>query len=224
MCVLPGTRMACYFHIGNSVRRVQCIRQTNCHRLDIKICCRPAVALIWFGTLPSGDVRHNTLLWKGYGDRRAMPLPWRHNERDGVSNHLRLQCLLNCLFRRWSKKTSKPRVTGLCAGNSPVTGEFPAQRASNAEDVSIWWRHHVTIPFSAVKFCRSHMSPMWSQLLSGWSAIIAQFRSRHHWMKISYCSQFILPHWYAESALESEKNIEIHLSSLRDEEPVQFNM
>ena len=34
-------------------------------------------------------------------------------------------------------------VTGLCAGNSPVTGEFPAQRASNAENVSIWWRHHV---------------------------------------------------------------------------------
>ena len=24
----------------------------------------------------------------------------------------------------------------------PVTGEFPAQRASNAENVSIWWRHH----------------------------------------------------------------------------------
>ena len=44
--------------------------------------------------------------------------------------------------RRRSKKTSKLRVTDLCAGNSPVTGEFPAQRASNAENVSIWWRHH----------------------------------------------------------------------------------
>ena len=41
-----------------------------------------------------------------------------------------------------SKKTSKLRVTGLCVGNSPVTGEFPAQRASNAENVSISWRHH----------------------------------------------------------------------------------
>ena len=47
------------------------------------------------------------------------------------------------LFRRRSKKTSKLRVTGLCAGNSPLTGEFPAQRASNAKNVSIWWRHHV---------------------------------------------------------------------------------
>ena len=43
---------------------------------------------------------------------------------------------------RRSKKTSKLRVTGLCVGNSPVTGEFPAQRASNAENVSIWLRHH----------------------------------------------------------------------------------
>ena len=27
-------------------------------------------------------------------------------------------------------------------GILPVTGEFPAQKASNAENVSIWWRHH----------------------------------------------------------------------------------
>ena len=40
------------------------------------------------------------------------------------------------------KKTSKLGVTGLCAGNSPETGEFPAQMASIAENVSIWWRHH----------------------------------------------------------------------------------
>ena len=55
-------------------------------------------------------------------------LQWRHNERGGVSNHQCLHCVLNCWFRRGSKKTSKLRVTGLCAGNSPVTGEFPAQR------------------------------------------------------------------------------------------------
>ena len=40
------------------------------------------------------------------------------------------------------KEASKLRVTGLYEGNSPVTGEFPLQRASNAENVSIWWRHH----------------------------------------------------------------------------------
>ena len=45
--------------------------------------------------------------------------------------------------RSRSKKISKLRVTGPSEGNSPVTSEFPAQRASNAENVSIWWRHHV---------------------------------------------------------------------------------
>ena len=50
------------------------------------------------------------------------PLQERHNERD------------DCWFRRRSKETSKLRVTG----------ELPAQRASNAENVSIWWRHHAS--------------------------------------------------------------------------------
>ena len=67
---------------------------------------------------------------------------WRHNGRDCVSNHQPHDCLLNRLFGRRSKKTSKLRVTGLCAGNSPVTGEFPTQMASNTENVSILWRHH----------------------------------------------------------------------------------
>ena len=53
--------------------------------------------------------------------------------------------VLNRLFGHRSKKTSKLRVTGLCVGNSPETGEFPAQMASNAENVSIWWRHHDVI-------------------------------------------------------------------------------
>ena len=45
-------------------------------------------------------------------------------------------------FRRRSKKTSKLRVTGLCAGNSPVIDEFFAQKVSNAGNVSIWWRRN----------------------------------------------------------------------------------
>ena len=46
-------------------------------------------------------------------------LRWCHNGRDSVSNHQPHDCLLNRLFRRRSKKTSKLRVTGLCVGNSP---------------------------------------------------------------------------------------------------------
>ena len=71
-------------------------------------------------------------------------LQWRNNERDGVLNHQRHDCLLNRLFRGRSKQASKLRVTGLCEGNSPVTDEFPVQRASNAENVSIWCHYMYT--------------------------------------------------------------------------------
>ena len=55
---------------------------------------------------------------------------------DGVSNHPRLDCLLKRI------ENSKARDTGLCDGNSLVTGEFPTQRARNAENICIWWHHH----------------------------------------------------------------------------------
>ena len=50
---------------------------------------------------------------------------------------LTIDSLLNLFFKHRWKKTSKLRDTGLCEGNSSVTGEFPAQMASNAENVSI---------------------------------------------------------------------------------------
>ena len=69
-------------------------------------------------------------------------LRWRHNDHDSVSNHQPHGCLFNRLFGCKSKKTSKLRVTGLLCREFTGTGEFPAQRASYAENVSIWWRHH----------------------------------------------------------------------------------
>ena len=78
----------------------------------------------------------------GFGSwhRVFSSLQWRHNERDGVSPH---DCLPKRLIRRRSKKSSKLRVTCLGEGSWPLTGEFPAQRARNAEKVSMWWRHHI---------------------------------------------------------------------------------
>ena len=52
-------------------------------------------------------------------------LQWRHNERDGVSNHPNFDCLLNLFLRRRSKKTSKLRVTGLYEGNLPWPVDSP---------------------------------------------------------------------------------------------------
>ena len=84
----------------------------------------------------SDIVRNGISLSVSY--RQYIPLRWPHNQRDSVPNHQPHDCLLNRLFRgRW-KKTSKLRITGLSVGNSPGTSEFPAQMASNAENVSIW--------------------------------------------------------------------------------------
>ena len=78
-------------------------------------------------------------------------IEWRYNEGDNVSNHRCLDCLLNRLFRRKSTKTSRLRVTGICVGNPPVTGEFPSQLGSNAENISIWWRHHEVGQYGSVQ-------------------------------------------------------------------------
>ena len=104
-----------------------------------------------FAAFPMGHVGMVSTLATAVGSERCFwspvvskSLQWRHIGRDGVSNHQPHHCLLNRLFRRRSNKTSKLHVTGLCAGNSPVIGELPAQMASDAENVSIWLRYHVT--------------------------------------------------------------------------------
>ena len=103
------------------------------------------------------------------------PLRWRHNGHDGVLNHQPHHCLLNLLFRRRWKKTSKLHVTGLWAGNSPVTGEFPTQMGSNAkmcpfddvimsttgnDDVTTWKRFPNYWSFVI------HRSPVWPVMRS----------------------------------------------------------
>ena len=101
--------------------------------------------------------------------QNRVTLQWRHNWHDGVPNHQSYDCLLNRLFRRRSKKTSKLRVTGFCAGNSPVTDEFPAQMTSNAENVSIWWRHHEKILPQQNKALFWKQMPTIQKVYSSWS-------------------------------------------------------
>ena len=80
------------------------------------------------------------------------------------------RCTVNVVG--WSKKTSKLRVTGLCRGKSPVTGEFPAQRASNAENVSIWWRHHEhwSTDMISLQEDQFHLTCMLSSWASWWGS------------------------------------------------------
>ena len=79
-------------------------------------------------------------------DLISITLQWRRNGRDSVSNHQPHDCLLNRLFRRRSKKTSKLRVTGLCAGNSPgpvnYRHKWPVTRKKfSFDDVIMNYRH-----------------------------------------------------------------------------------
>ena len=85
-------------------------------------------------------------------------LHWRHNERDDVSSDQHHDCLLSRLFMCRSKETSKLCVTGFCVGNSLVTSEFLAERASNANKVSIWWRHVIGLK-SPVYYITGSPSP-----------------------------------------------------------------
>ena len=91
-------------------------------------------------------------------------LPWRHNERDGVSNHQPRDCLLNRLFRRRSKKTSKLRVTGLCGGNSsphkgPVTRKMSPFDGIIITGDPLHSRAACTQPCNVNTHSRAHCSP-----------------------------------------------------------------
>ena len=111
------------------------------------------------------------LWWLYLGCFMTLSLQWHHSGRNGVSNHQPYDCLLKRLFKCRSKKASKRHVIGFCAGNSPVTGEFPTQMPSNAKKFSIWWRHHVlasvgsiwrhliTVVYAFFKFYTSLVKP-----------------------------------------------------------------
>ena len=77
----------------------------------------------------------------------SMSLQWRHNGCDSVSNHQPHDCFSTIYSDTDQWKHQSSALLALCAGNSPEAGEFPAQMDSNAENVSIWWRHHVKLKF-----------------------------------------------------------------------------
>ena len=126
-------------------------------------------------------------------------LQWRHNGRDSVSNHQPHDCLLNHLFRRSSKKTSKLCGTGLCAGNSPLTGKFPAQMASNAENVSIWWRHHevkfLWILFLGIQLTMSQHDRMIAWCRTGDMAIMQTNSDLVYGRIFASLGHYLLSHW-----------------------------
>ena len=136
--------------------RIQSLHTTDLARLSCP--CPPAGLTHYCGVTMGAIASQTTSLIDCFTLLLARHLADLSCFRDVYQPH---HCLLNRPFRRRSKKTLKLRVTGLCAGNSPVTGEFPAQKASNAENVSsIWWRHHEITCDVGVSMGNTQMAPI----------------------------------------------------------------
>ena len=74
-----------------------------------------------------------------------VPLQWRHNERDGVSNHQHLDCLLSRLLRCTSKKTPKLRVTAIVRVSHRWSVNSPRKGSVTRKMFPHWWRHRIHI-------------------------------------------------------------------------------
>ena len=72
------------------------------------------------------------------------------------------------------EKNQKLRVIGLCEENTSATGEFPAQRASNTENVSFWWRHHE-------KYNQRARTPNDVQCGGWWYHSKAMYKQTYYW-------------------------------------------
>ena len=126
-------RATCYNHIIITIRRIWPVDYDRGKGHKI-------MGLLYFEV--TGNIIHGTF----FGDLRNVQFSKHYNDvimSVMASQIIRLTIVYSTVYsRRRSQKTSKFRVSGLRAENSPVTGEFPAKRASYAENVSIWWRHH----------------------------------------------------------------------------------
>ena len=88
---------------------------------------------------------------------------WKHMLTSPHCSDIIMKSPASRLVAQPSTKTPKFPVTGLCEGRWPVG--FPHKRPSNAENVSIWWRHHVSLS-STRHYTDVIMTTMASQISS----------------------------------------------------------
>ena len=96
------------------------------------------------GNVVTHSLNELLAIWRLFLDssQSHQTLQWRHNERDGISNHQPRDCLFNRLFKAQIKENIKaPR-------HWPSWGEFtgdrwiPRTKGQYHGKASIWWRHH----------------------------------------------------------------------------------
>ena len=134
----------CHLQKGSHLFRLQCFNIIDHNRDNVP----------WYGTILAGTVFYNNIYNAEQTQSASrmtfvflfeihffitMTSYWGRWHLKSQASPLFTQVFIQAQI----KKTSKLHITGLCEGNSPVIGEFPAQRASDEENVSIWWRHHV---------------------------------------------------------------------------------
>ena len=139
------------------------------------------------------SIHFETLPIKSVTSHADFTLHWRHNDHDGVPNHQPHGCLLNRLFRCRSKKTSKPRVTGLCVGNSPGPVNFPhkgpvTRKMFPYDDVIMRQTAHVTTPLTvSCPKCSIFKG------LCSWALVFGVLRSFwRRWISHELCSSVII--------------------------------
>ena len=86
------------------------------------------------------------------------------HECQGISNHWQLYCLFNIFIRPTLKKTSKLCISGLLWGESNNDWWIPLKNSSNAESVSMSWRHHAMVVGTAPDMRHIHLEHIKSKI------------------------------------------------------------
>ena len=125
-------------------------------------------------------------------------LQWRPNGLDGVSDHQPYDCLLSRLFSHRSKKASKLRITGLCAGNSPVTGEFPHKGPVTRK----------MFPFDDVIMAWAHINQVMNLVSAPWLELSCKY-SGDWWLPLSTILKSLYQQYYAFQHINGSHNRQI---------------
>ena len=145
-----------------------------------------------------------TYIWNVMG-----ALQWRYNQHDGVSNHQPHNCLLNHLLKRRSKKKHQSSASlAFVRGIHRWPVNSPTQKASNEENVSIWWRHHgCIIIILALLISSRHLTyvSMYIEYLSiNVNYIILYFLISFHRLRLNTSMKQILSKWAGKTRIDKK--------------------
>ena len=132
-------------------------------------------------------------------------LHWRHNDHCCVSNHQSHDCLLNRLFWRKSKKTSKLCVTGLCAGNSAGPVNSPHKGLVTRK----------MVPFDDVIMIYTHSCFMLLLLGTGQSYPYSLRFQHMHWIVHTLAPVLVIRRWRKSINMSQKSPIAYKITTIK---------